>query len=115
MGTDVKGAPLYQEESEAIIGCAIEVHSGLGYGFHGKPYENALVVELKDRGIPCGQPTRFEMRYKDREVGEYIPVENHPHASGLHHQFQKPEAGVEAGDPVTSPISAHQCNQWLNK
>ena len=43
---------LYKKESHQLIGCAIEVHNELGHGFHEKPYENALVVEFHDQGIP---------------------------------------------------------------
>jgi hypothetical protein len=46
MSTD-KEKPIYKEESDLLIGCAIEVHNEIGYGFHEKPYENALVVEFQ--------------------------------------------------------------------
>ena len=64
---------LYKDESHQLIGCAIEVHNELGYGFHEKPYENALVVEFHNQGIPYQQQTRFDMVYKTVKVGEYIP------------------------------------------
>lgn len=38
MNTDKK-EPTYNGESEAMFGCALEVHSGLGFGFNEKPYE----------------------------------------------------------------------------
>ena len=56
-----------------MIGCAIEVHNELGHGFHEKPYENALVVEFHNQGIPYQQQRRFNMVYKTVKVGEYIP------------------------------------------
>ena len=51
----------------------MEVHNGVGHGFHEKPYENALVVEFRLRHIPCDQQKRFDIRYKSEKVGEYIP------------------------------------------
>jgi len=42
-----KEAPTFKEESDILLGCAIVVHNGIGYGFHEKPYENGLVVENK--------------------------------------------------------------------
>jgi GxxExxY protein len=57
----------------SVIGCAMEVLSGLGAGLHEKPYENALVVEFKLREIMCDQQSRFPVDYKGVNVGEYIP------------------------------------------
>ena len=39
------------ELSSNIIGAAIEVHRALGSGFIESIYENALVVELRRRGL----------------------------------------------------------------
>lgn len=64
---------LLKAETEAITGCAFEVLNELGHGFLEKPYENALVVEFKARGIPCKQQRRFDVIYKTVKVGEYIP------------------------------------------
>ena len=61
------------EETEAIIGCAFAIHNALGHGFYEKPYENALVVEFRDRSIPCKQQERFPLLYKEIKVGEFIP------------------------------------------
>ena len=43
---------LLKEEVFHIVGAAMETLNGLGHGWHEKPYENALVVEFKLRGIP---------------------------------------------------------------
>ena len=37
--------------TERIIGCAFEVHSELGPGFHERIYENALKIALKEKGV----------------------------------------------------------------
>lgn len=60
---------LYKEESQQIIGCAIEV----GFGFHEKPYENALVLEFGHRNIAFEQQKRFPLLYKSVPIGEYVP------------------------------------------
>lgn len=64
---------IYKAESELIIGCIIEAHNRLGFGFHEKPYENALVVEFGIRKIPWEQQKRFDLVYKERKVGDFIP------------------------------------------
>ena len=62
-----------EDQTYSIIGAAIEVLNQLGHGIHEKPYENALVVELGLRNIPCQQQTHFDVIYKTVKVGEYIP------------------------------------------
>ena len=57
----------------AVIGCAMEVSNGLGAGLHEKPYENALLVEFRLKGISCDQQRSFPVDYKGVKVGEYIP------------------------------------------
>ncbi len=44
-----------------IIGSAMEVLNTIGHGFLEKPYENALAVELKLRGLTCKQQSRFDI------------------------------------------------------
>jgi GxxExxY protein len=61
------------DKTRLIIGCAMEVLNGLGHGLLEKVYENALLVEFESRQIPCMQQTHFEVFYKGRRVGEYVP------------------------------------------
>ncbi len=63
----------HKEETFKIIGCAMEVLNELGHGFHEKPYENALAVELGLQGVDHVQQRRYDMSYKGVIVGEYIP------------------------------------------
>ena len=56
-----------------IIGSAMEVLNTLGHGFLEKPYENALAVELELRDLTCRQQSRFDIVYKSKKVGEYVP------------------------------------------
>ena len=72
MNTD-KEDPIYKEESDILIGCAMAVHNGIGFGFHEKPYENGLVVEFRFRDITCEQQHKFDIHYREEKVGEYIP------------------------------------------
>jgi len=51
----------------------MEVLNTLGHGLLEKPYENALVVEFQQQGIPYKQQPRFDVVYKGFKVGEYVP------------------------------------------
>lgn len=72
MNTD-KEEPLYKAESQQIVGSAMEVLNEIGHGFHEKPYENALVIEFRLRGIVCLQQKQFDILFKNEKVGDYIP------------------------------------------
>lgn len=64
---------LHSELSEKIIGAAMRVLNELKPGLDEKIYENALVVELQELGIPIEQQRQFDVRYKDQQVGLLIP------------------------------------------
>ncbi len=64
---------LCKEEVFQVVGCAFEVLNTLGHGLLEKPYENALAVEFRLRGIPFAQQPRFPVIYKSVNVGEYVP------------------------------------------
>ena len=51
----------------------MEVQNSLGFGFHEKPYENALTVEFNHHAIPFEQQKRFSITHRNIQVGEYIP------------------------------------------
>lgn len=72
MNTD-EAEPLFKEESQQIVGSAMEVLNEIGHGFHEKPYENALVIEFRLRGIACLQQKPFGILYKNEKIGDYIP------------------------------------------
>jgi GxxExxY protein len=67
------GDLLAREEVFQIVGCAIEVLNALGHGLLEKPYENALAVEVGLRNIPFRQQAIFDVLYKERKVGLFIP------------------------------------------
>ena len=60
------------EVTYAIRGAVFEVNKVLGPGFLEKVYENALVVELKERGIKAESQVSITVCYKGKPVGEYI-------------------------------------------
>ncbi len=57
--------------TEAIIGAAFEVHNVLGHGFLENVYQNAMQVELIQRGHHCQTESSIKVNYKDVLVGEY--------------------------------------------
>ncbi|HUR46251.1 MAG TPA: GxxExxY protein [Candidatus Saccharimonadales bacterium] len=73
MDTNHPSKLLLKEEVFQVVGCAMEVLNGVGHGFHEKPYENALAVEFGLRGIPYVQQPTFEIGYKGKSVGVFIP------------------------------------------
>ena len=62
-----------------INGAVFEVNRELGAGFLEKVYENALSIELIERGLKAENQVPIKVKYKGKEVGEYfadIIVEN---------------------------------------
>ena len=55
-----------------INGAVFEVNRILGPGFLEKVYENALLMELKARGIKAAAQYPIKVKYKDQIVGEYF-------------------------------------------
>ena len=55
-----------------INGAVYEVNNTLGYGFLEKVYENALVVELRQRGLRALNQVPLNVIYKNEVVGEYF-------------------------------------------
>ena len=60
-------------ECRTIIGCAMEVLNTLGHGLLEKPYEHALTVEFRLKGVPFQQQPRYQVTYKGHEVGCFVP------------------------------------------
>ena len=55
-----------------IRGAIFEVNKVLGHGFLEKVYENALLVELKKRGLEADSQVPMDVSYKGETVGEYF-------------------------------------------
>lgn len=62
---------LHQELSGRVLNAFYTVYNTLGHGFLEKVYENALVIELKKRGISAQQQKRVDVYYDRYQVGEY--------------------------------------------
>ena len=61
-----------EELTYKIRGAIFEVNRVLGYGFLEKVYENALMIELQERGLKAESQVPISVRYKQKEVGEYF-------------------------------------------
>ena len=62
----------FEEPTGKIIGAAIEVHRQLGPGFIESIYENALVYELRKRGLRVEQQLEVPIVYDGKiEVGKH--------------------------------------------
>jgi len=68
-----------EEITYKINGAVFEVNRELGPGFLEKVYENALLIELRERGLTVESQVPITVCYKGRSVGDYyadIVVEN---------------------------------------
>ena len=64
---------LLKDEVFQVVACAIEVLNGVGHGLIEKPYENALVIEFSLRNTPFRQQPTFDVLYKSRKIGLFVP------------------------------------------
>jgi GxxExxY protein len=72
MNTDVHKFE-YKEETQTIISCSMEVLNEPGHGLLEKPHENALCVEFRLRDTSYIRQARFNIFYKEVQVGECMP------------------------------------------
>ena len=61
-----------EELTYKINGAIYEVNKVLGSGFLEKVYENALFLELNNRGLNVACQVPITVEYKNHTVGEYI-------------------------------------------
>jgi GxxExxY protein len=61
----------HAELTEQIIGACITVHKALGPGFLESIYENALVIELRARGLFIEQQVEVPISFKGHQVGKH--------------------------------------------
>ena len=62
---------LHKELTEVIINAFYKVYNHLGYGFLEKVYENALMYELKSKGLFVEKQKPINVYYQQVLVGEF--------------------------------------------
>ncbi|NQU38634.1 MAG: GxxExxY protein [Lentisphaerae bacterium] len=64
---------IHEALSRDIIGAAMTVLNELKPGLDEKLYENALVIELRERGHSVDQQKIFKVEFKGHQIGTLIP------------------------------------------
>jgi len=64
---------LHRELSESIVGACMRVLNTLRPGLSERAYENALVVELGNRGHVINQQSRYDVHYEGVLVDTIVP------------------------------------------
>ena len=54
-----------------ILKTYYEIYNELGYGFLEKVYQNALLIELKNKGLEVTPNKKIKVYYKGENVGDY--------------------------------------------
>jgi GxxExxY protein len=62
---------LHNELTSLILKTYYEVYNELGYGFLEKVYQNALLIELKNKGLDVIPNKKIMVYYKGENVGDY--------------------------------------------
>ncbi|MEQ3661854.1 MAG: GxxExxY protein [Flavobacterium sp.] len=62
---------LHNELTSLILKTFYDVYNELGYGFLEKVYHNALLIELKNKGLEVTSNEKIKVYYKGENVGEY--------------------------------------------
>lgn len=57
---------IFKDEVYAVVGAAIAVHQELGPGFQEAVYQEALEIELRNRGIPFEAQKPLVIWYKGK-------------------------------------------------
>lgn len=57
------GTYIYQEESNTLLGLALQLHKELGCGFKEKVYQDAFEVLLKENNIPYEREKHLTLTY----------------------------------------------------
>lgn len=63
----------FADEIYKITGTSMSILNDLGQGFSEKIYEQALVNELTDSGFKINQQKSFDVIYKGKILGTYVP------------------------------------------
>lgn len=63
---------LHKDLTNQILKTYYDVYNELGYGFLEKVYQNALFIELKNRGLRVEAEKQIKVFYKNNAVGVYF-------------------------------------------
>jgi GxxExxY protein len=66
---------IYSDESYAIIGACMKVHSGLGAGFLEAVYQEALIKEFVNSDIPFESQKKLSLYYNDEKLNKYYKAD----------------------------------------
>jgi GxxExxY protein len=64
--------PALTEVSRKLIGCAIEVHKGLGPGYSREVYMKSLGLELTAAGVAFEAGKKYPVLFRGQNVGEIV-------------------------------------------
>ena len=62
---------LHQDLTSLILKTFYEVYNELGFGFLEKVYQNALLIELRNKGLEATPNKKIKVYYKGENVGDY--------------------------------------------
>ncbi|MFC1623083.1 GxxExxY protein [Patescibacteria group bacterium] len=62
---------IYKDLSYEIVGAIFEVYNELGYGFKERYYEDAIVKELRLRGVKYKRQVSYDLVYKGEKIGRH--------------------------------------------
>ncbi len=62
---------LHNELTSLILKTYYEVYNELRFGFLEKVYQNALLIELKNKGLEVDSNRKIKVYYKGENVGDY--------------------------------------------
>jgi GxxExxY protein len=62
---------IHKDLTDAILKVFFDVYNELGYGFLEKVYQNAMMIELKSRGLNVVAQKPIRVFYKGNVVGDY--------------------------------------------
>jgi GxxExxY protein len=64
---------VHSDITELVIQCAFSVHNALGIGFLEKVYENALALEIAQKGLQVERQPALNVSYKGTSMGDFYP------------------------------------------
>jgi GxxExxY protein len=62
---------LHEEITSQILAAFYAVYNQLGYGFLEKVYENAMIIELRKRGLKVTPQIPIQVCYDGQVIGDY--------------------------------------------